>query len=49
VWLLSETTFSQQELHVGHELQNWLDEITAKPVDFFKHGIENLPERWRQL
>jgi histone-lysine N-methyltransferase SETMAR len=28
-------------------LQNWLDEFfTAKPEDFLKHGIENLPERW---
>jgi hypothetical protein len=29
------------------ELQNWLDEFfTAKPADFFKRGVENLPERW---
>jgi hypothetical protein len=29
------------------ELQNWLDEIfTAKPVELFKRGIVNLPERW---
>jgi hypothetical protein len=29
------------------ELQNWLDQsFTAKPADFFKHGIGNLPERW---
>jgi hypothetical protein len=28
------------------ELQNWLDDFfTAKPADFFKRGIENLPER----
>jgi hypothetical protein len=28
------------------ELQKWFDEIfTAKPEDFFKRGIENLPER----
>jgi hypothetical protein len=28
------------------ELQNWLDELfTAKPANFFKSGIENLPER----
>jgi hypothetical protein len=28
------------------ELQNWLDEFfTAKPSDFFKRLIENLPER----
>jgi hypothetical protein len=27
------------------ELQNWLDDFfTAKPADFFKCGIENLPE-----
>jgi histone-lysine N-methyltransferase SETMAR len=27
-------------------LQNWLDEFfTAKPADFFKRGIGNLPER----
>jgi transposase len=29
------------------ETQNWLDEsFTAKPADFFKRGIENLPECW---
>jgi hypothetical protein len=29
------------------ELQNWLDNFfTSKPTDFFKRGIENLPERW---
>jgi hypothetical protein len=29
------------------ELPNWLDDFfTAKPTDFFKGGIENLPERW---
>jgi hypothetical protein len=28
------------------ELQNWLDDfLTAKPADFFKRGLENLPER----
>jgi hypothetical protein len=27
------------------ELQNWLDDLfTAKLADFFKRGIENLPE-----
>jgi histone-lysine N-methyltransferase SETMAR len=32
------------------ELQNWLDDyFTAKPADFFKHGIENLPERWEAV
>jgi hypothetical protein len=31
----------------GAELQNWLDDFfTAKSADFFKSGIENLPERW---
>jgi histone-lysine N-methyltransferase SETMAR len=31
-------------------LQNWLDEFfTAKRVDFFKRGIENLPERWNAV
>jgi hypothetical protein len=31
------------------ELQNWLDDFfTAKPADFFKRGIENLPERWEK-
>jgi hypothetical protein len=30
------------------DLQNWLDDVfTAKPADFFKRGIENLPERWK--
>jgi hypothetical protein len=30
------------------ELQNWLDDFfTAEPADFFKRGIENLPERWK--
>jgi hypothetical protein len=29
------------------ELQNWLNDFfTAKPADFFKRGIENLPECW---
>jgi hypothetical protein len=32
------------------ELQNWLDSFfMAKLVDFFKHGIENLPERWEAV
>jgi hypothetical protein len=31
------------------ELQNWLDVFTAKPADFFKRGIENLPERWEAV
>jgi transposase len=31
------------------EVQNWFDEFfKAKPADFFKRGIENLPERWRK-
>jgi hypothetical protein len=29
------------------ELLNWLNNFfTAKPDNFFKCGIENLPERW---
>jgi transposase len=29
------------------EIRNWLDEFfTAKSVNFFKRGNENLPERW---
>jgi hypothetical protein len=28
------------------ELLNWLDFFTAKPADFFKHGMDNLPKRW---
>jgi hypothetical protein len=32
------------------ELQNWLDDFfTAKQADFFKCGIENLPERWEAV
>jgi hypothetical protein len=32
------------------QLQNWLDDFfTAKPADFFKHGIENLPEQWEAV
>jgi hypothetical protein len=32
------------------ELQNWLDDFfMAKPADFFKRGIENLPERWQAV
>jgi transposase len=32
------------------ELQNWLDDFfTAKPAEFFKRGIENLPERWEAV
>jgi hypothetical protein len=32
------------------EVQNWLDEIfTAKPADFFKLGIKNVPERWEAV
>jgi hypothetical protein len=32
------------------ELQNWLDEFfTAKPADFFKRRIENLPEPWEAV
>jgi hypothetical protein len=32
------------------EFQNWLDDFfTAKPANFFKRGIENLPERWEAL
>jgi hypothetical protein len=32
------------------ELQNWLDDFfTAKLADFFKRGIENLPERWETV
>jgi hypothetical protein len=32
------------------ELQNWLyDFFTAKRADFFKRGVENLPERWETV
>jgi hypothetical protein len=32
------------------ELQNWLKNFfMAKPADFFKHGIENLPDHWEAV
>jgi hypothetical protein len=32
------------------QLQNWIDNFfTAKEADFFKRGIENLPERWEAV
>jgi hypothetical protein len=32
------------------ELQNWMDEIfRAIPTEFFKLGIENLPESWETV
>jgi hypothetical protein len=32
------------------EFQNWLDEFfTAKPADFFKREIDNMPERWEAV
>jgi hypothetical protein len=32
------------------ELQNWLNDFfMAKPADFFKHGIRNLPEHWEAV
>jgi hypothetical protein len=32
------------------ELQNWLgDFFAANAADFFKRGIENLPERWEAV
>jgi hypothetical protein len=31
------------------ELRNWLYELVAKPVDLFKRGIKNLPERWEAV
>jgi hypothetical protein len=31
------------------ELQNWLDFFTVKLVDFFKHGVKNLPEHWEAV
>jgi hypothetical protein len=32
------------------ELQNWFDDFfTAKPANFFKRGIENLPDRWKAV
>jgi hypothetical protein len=41
--ICAERSFLQQR---RAELQNWLDEFfTAKPADFFKRGIENLPKR----
>jgi hypothetical protein len=42
---LSEIFFNN-----GSELQNWVGEfIAAKPADFFKRGIENLPECWEAV
>jgi transposase len=31
------------------ELQNWLENFMAKPADFSKRRIENLPERWEAV
>jgi hypothetical protein len=31
------------------ELQNWLNFFRAKPAEFFRHEIENLPERWEAV
>jgi hypothetical protein len=31
------------------ELQNWLDFLMAKLMDFFKCGIKNLPEHWEAV
>ena len=32
------------------ELESWLDEwIAGKSADFFKRGIEKLPERWEEV
>jgi hypothetical protein len=32
------------------ELRKWLDKfVTAKPAEFFKRGIQNLPERWEAV
>jgi hypothetical protein len=32
------------------EVQNWLDDFfTAKPADFLKRGITNLPKRWEAV
>jgi hypothetical protein len=32
------------------ELQNWLNDIfTDKPADFFKRGIDKVPERWEAV
>jgi hypothetical protein len=31
-------------------LRNWLEDFfAAKPADFFKRGIQNLPERWEAV
>jgi histone-lysine N-methyltransferase SETMAR len=36
--------------HNDAELEIWLDKFfTAKPADFFKCGIENLPSRWEAV
>jgi hypothetical protein len=40
----------QQSAQSFLQLQNWLDEFfTAKPADFLKRGIKNLPERWKAV
>jgi hypothetical protein len=31
------------------ELRNWLEIFTAKPADFIKRGIKNLPDRWEAV
>jgi hypothetical protein len=35
--------------NIDAELHNWLKIFTAKPADFFKREIENLPERWEAV
>jgi hypothetical protein len=37
-------------LNNGAVLENWLDDFfSAKPTDFFKRGIQNLPKRWEAV
>jgi histone-lysine N-methyltransferase SETMAR len=32
------------------ELQNWLNKFfMAKPADFFKSGVKNMPKRWEAV
>jgi hypothetical protein len=43
---LSLTIYEGVSSRNNAELQNWLEEFfTAKPADFFKREIENLPKR----